>query len=96
MIFLTPYLLQRFQRQVEIWRTLRHPSILQLLGIASIGDFVYSVCDASAQVPGIDQYRSIQVSPYTEFGHVTRFLKAHPDADRVLLLSEIASGVFPY
>ena len=31
-----------------------------------------------------------------EFGHVTRFLKAHPDADRVILLSEIASGVFPY
>ncbi|KAF8496698.1 ras guanine nucleotide exchange factor domain-containing protein [Russula emetica] len=63
-----------FQRQVEIWRTLRHPNILQLLGIASIGDFVYSV------------------SPYMEFGHVTRFLKAHPDADRVLLLSEIASA----
>ena len=31
-----------------------------------------------------------------EFGHVTRFLKAHPDADRVILLSEIASGVFYY
>jgi hypothetical protein len=30
-----------------------------------------------------------------EFGHVTRFLKAHPDPDRVLLLSEIASGMFP-
>jgi len=30
-----------------------------------------------------------------EFGAVTRFLKAHPDADRVLLLREIASGVFP-
>jgi len=63
-----------FQRQVEIWRTLRHPNILQLLGTASIGDFVYSV------------------SPYMEFGHVTRFLKAHPDANRVLLLCEIASA----
>ena len=31
-----------------------------------------------------------------EFGHVTRFLKAHSDADRVLLLSEIASGEFLY
>jgi hypothetical protein len=31
-----------------------------------------------------------------EFGDVIRFLKDHPDADRVLLLSEIASGVFPY
>ena len=30
-----------------------------------------------------------------EFGHVTRFLLAHPDANRVLVLSEIASGVFP-
>ncbi|KAI0303379.1 hypothetical protein B0F90DRAFT_1816200 [Multifurca ochricompacta] len=34
---------ERFKRQVEIWRTLRHPNILQLLGIAYIGDFVYSV-----------------------------------------------------
>ncbi|KAI0282529.1 hypothetical protein BGY98DRAFT_88392 [Russula aff. rugulosa BPL654] len=66
---------ERFQRQVETWRTLRHPNILQLLGIASIGDFVYSV------------------SPYMEFGHVIRFLKAYPDADRVLLLSEIASAI---
>ncbi len=39
---------------------------------------------------------SVQVSPYMEFGHVTRFLKVHSDADRVLLLSEIASGEFPY
>jgi hypothetical protein len=31
-----------------------------------------------------------------EFGHVIRFLKANPDADRVILLSEIASGVFLY
>ena len=47
---LTPCL-QRFQREVEIWRTLRHPNILPLLGIASIGDFVYSVCRTSAQSP---------------------------------------------
>ena len=47
-------------------------------------------------VPGIDQYCFVQVSPYMEFGHVTRILKAHPDADRVLLMSEVASGVFPY
>jgi serine/threonine protein kinase len=65
---------ERFRQQVEIWRTLRHPNILQLLGIAYTGDFVYSV------------------SPYMEFGHVRRFLKDHPDADRVLLLKEIASA----
>ena len=47
-------------------------------------------------LPRIGRYRSLQVSPYMEFGHVTRFLKAHPDADRVLLLSEIASGVYLY
>jgi hypothetical protein len=51
LIILTPCLFQCFQRQVEIWRTLRHPNILQLLGTASIGDFVYSVCDAAAQSP---------------------------------------------
>ncbi|KAH9989792.1 hypothetical protein BJV77DRAFT_1015930 [Russula vinacea] len=69
---------ERFRRQVEIWRTLRHPNILQLLGIAYTsdlrGDFVYSV------------------SPYMEFGHVRHFLEDHPDADRVLLLKEIASA----
>ncbi len=46
--------------------------------------------------PGFDAHHSVQVSPYMEFGHVTRFLKAYPDADRVLLLREIASGVFSY
>ncbi|KAH9057104.1 ras guanine nucleotide exchange factor domain-containing protein [Lactarius deliciosus] len=65
---------ERFRRQVEIWRTLRHPNVLPLLGIAYIGNFVYSV------------------SPYMEFGNIMQYLKIHPDAHRVLLLSEIASG----
>ncbi|KAF8266619.1 hypothetical protein EI94DRAFT_1786854 [Lactarius quietus] len=34
---------ERFQRQVEIWRSLRHPNVLQLLGIAYIDNFVFSV-----------------------------------------------------
>lgn len=34
---------ERFRRQVEIWRTLRHPNVLPLLGITFIGDSVYSV-----------------------------------------------------
>ncbi|KAH9057640.1 hypothetical protein EDB87DRAFT_1746990 [Lactarius vividus] len=65
---------ERFRRQVEIWRTLRHTNVLSLLGIAYIGSFVYSV------------------SPYMEFGNVMQYLKIHPEAHRVLLLSEIASG----
>ncbi|KAI9508854.1 ras guanine nucleotide exchange factor domain-containing protein [Russula earlei] len=65
---------ERFRRQVEIWRTLRHPNVLQLLGIAYIGDFVYSV------------------SPFMEFGHIKGYLKDHPEANRVMLLSEIASA----
>ncbi|KAH9171467.1 kinase-like domain-containing protein [Lactarius sanguifluus] len=65
---------ERFRRQVEIWRTLRHPNVLPLLGIAYIGNFVYSV------------------SPYMEFGNIMQYLKIHPEAHRVLLLSEIASG----
>ncbi|KAI0287928.1 ras guanine nucleotide exchange factor domain-containing protein [Russula brevipes] len=63
---------ERFQRQVEIWRTLRHPNILQLLGIAYLG----ISC----------------THPYMEFGNVIRYLKDHPEADRLLLLSEIASA----
>jgi hypothetical protein len=31
-----------------------------------------------------------------EFGHVIRYLTDYPDADRVLLLTELASGAFPY
>ena len=34
---------QRFQRQVEIWRSLHHPNVLQLLGIAYIDNFLCSV-----------------------------------------------------
>jgi hypothetical protein len=30
-----------------------------------------------------------------EFGNVIRYLKDHPEADRLLLLSEIASGASP-
>jgi hypothetical protein len=30
-----------------------------------------------------------------EFGHVKHYFKHHPEANRVLLLSEIASGTFP-
>ncbi|KAH9039389.1 ras guanine nucleotide exchange factor domain-containing protein [Lactarius hengduanensis] len=65
---------ERFRRQVEIWRTLRHPNVLPLLGIAYIGNFVYSV------------------SPYMEYGNIMQYLKIHPEAHRVLLLSEIASA----
>ncbi|KAI0255389.1 hypothetical protein BJV78DRAFT_1279551 [Lactifluus subvellereus] len=65
---------ERFRRQVEIWRTLRHPNILPLLGITHIDDFVYSV------------------SPYMEFGNAIRYLRDRPEADRVLLLSEVASA----
>ncbi|KAI0262880.1 hypothetical protein BC834DRAFT_939214, partial [Gloeopeniophorella convolvens] len=34
---------ERFHKQVEIWRVLRHPNILQLFGLAYIGDYMYSV-----------------------------------------------------
>jgi len=84
---------QRFRRQVEIWRTLRHPNILQLLGIAYIGDCVYSVCLRQDTQDRL--HISVQVSPYMEFGHVKKYLKDHPEADRVLLLGEIASGASP-
>ncbi|KAI9433953.1 ras guanine nucleotide exchange factor domain-containing protein [Lactarius indigo] len=65
---------ERFQRQVEIWRTLRHPNVLPLLGMAYISNSVYSV------------------SPYMEFGNIMQYLKIHPEAHRVPLLSEIASA----
>jgi son of sevenless-like protein len=65
---------ERFQRQVEIWRSLHHPNVLQLLGIAYIDNFLCSV------------------SPYMEFGNIMQYLKIHPEAPRILLLSEIASA----
>ena len=30
-----------------------------------------------------------------EFGHIKKYLKDHPEVDRVLLLGEIASGASP-
>jgi hypothetical protein len=34
----------------------------------------------------------VQVSPYLEFGNALEYLKCHPEADRVFILREIASG----
>ena len=56
---------------------------------------MYSVYDVFATPSGLIN-SAVQVSPYMEFGHVRHFLEDHPDADRVLLLKEIASGVFSY
>lgn len=36
-------LMQRLQREVTIWRSLKHPNVVQLYGIVYLGKDVYSV-----------------------------------------------------
>ena len=53
-------MIQRFLRQVEIWRFLRHPNVLQLLGIAYIDNFLCSVSHVSVYdvPPGLNDVLS--------------------------------------
>jgi len=67
-----------------------------LVSLISAILFIRYVLTAIPPVSRVDDVvRSAQVSPYMKFGHVKGYLKDHhPGVNRVLLLSEIASGTF--
>jgi len=55
-------------KEVVMWKSLRHPRVLPLLGVTMIED------------------KFVMVSEWMENGNVNKFLRAHPDADRLKLV----------
>ncbi|KAF8334168.1 uncharacterized protein EI90DRAFT_3015196 [Cantharellus anzutake] len=67
-----------FVHEAEIWKSLKHPNVLELLGASS----------ASSNPPWFF------VSPYMENGNLVRFLQQHPNHGRALqFIHEIAVGM---
>ena len=52
------------------WKTLRHPNVLPLLGVAMTED----------------PCRLVMVSKWMEVGNINTFVKAHPDVNRLKLV----------
>ncbi|KAH9967849.1 hypothetical protein BC827DRAFT_1168576 [Russula dissimulans] len=86
---------ERFRRQVEIWRTLRHPNILQLLGIAYIGDSVYSVSpymefghvkEYLKDHPGVNRVLLLgEIASATEYLHTNGIIHGDIQGSNVLI-----------
>ncbi|KAG9042412.1 hypothetical protein FS837_010903 [Tulasnella sp. UAMH 9824] len=68
---------RRFKRQVNIWRTLKHPNILPLLG----------VCKFEENMP------LYLISPWMKYENVKRYLAKFPEADKLGLTHEVALGL---
>ncbi|KAF8496699.1 hypothetical protein F5888DRAFT_1832576 [Russula emetica] len=68
---------QRFKEWIEASLGFQHRNILNFTGHVTINDVVYSV----------------NPNPWIENGNIREYLRRYPDADRVRLLSEVASGV---
>ncbi|KAG8905616.1 hypothetical protein FRB99_008562 [Tulasnella sp. 403] len=71
--------MDRIYRQVDLWRTLSHPNILKLYGIATL--------DSGPNIP------LYFVSPWLKNRDVVTYLKNNPDADRLKLVYEIGKGL---
>ncbi|KAG8937997.1 hypothetical protein FRC00_004756 [Tulasnella sp. 408] len=68
---------RRFKRQVNIWRTLKHPNILPLLG----------VCKFEENMP------LYLISPWMKYENVKRYLVQFPQADKLKLIHQVALGL---
>ena len=62
--------MQRFCKEVVTWKALCHPNVLPLLGVTMTED----------------PTRFVMVSEWMENGDINRFVKAHPDMDRLQLV----------
>lgn len=69
---------KRFYREAITWRQLRHENIYPFLGIGMEELF--------GDKPSL-------ISPWSDYGNVTEFLKNHPDHDRVQLIQDVAEGL---
>ncbi|KAG8945767.1 hypothetical protein FRC04_000533 [Tulasnella sp. 424] len=75
---LTPKQERRFTRQMNIWRSLKHPNIVPVFGI----------CRFEEEKP------PYLISPWMKYGNVRHYLKKFPQkADRVKLIHEVALGL---
>ncbi|KZT53898.1 kinase-like protein [Calocera cornea HHB12733] len=71
---------KRFNRELQIWRDLDHPNVLQFLG--------------TARLPSVTDHAQICfVSPWMQEGNVIEFLEQYPNVDRLNLIGGIADGM---
>jgi len=68
---------RRAKREMKVWSELRHPNILPFIGYITLGS----------------PSRLFMVSPWMKNQDLSKYLKAHPSADRLLLLVQIAAGL---
>ncbi|TDL21571.1 kinase-like protein [Rickenella mellea] len=70
--------LKTFSHEAVIWRQLRHPNILPFYGVFRGDENFERLC---------------LVSPWMDLGNAITYLTAHPYADRLALLSDVAKGM---
>ncbi|KAF4568326.1 hypothetical protein EYR36_010336 [Pleurotus pulmonarius] len=73
-------IVQYLHRETLVWRTLRHPNILALLGICSGLD------NPMSPVPAL-------ISPYCPHGTLREYLQKHPETSRMPITYQLASAV---
>ncbi|KAJ7850983.1 kinase-like domain-containing protein [Mycena leptocephala] len=74
----TEELLKRLTREANIWGNLEHENVLPFIG----------VCDDSRIAPC-----PVLISPFCGFGHVGRYLRKNPSANKDYLVCGVASGL---
>lgn len=73
-------IVQYLHRETLVWRTLKHPNILSLLGICSGLD------NPMSPVPAL-------ISPYCPHGTLREYLQKHPETSRMPIAYQLASAV---
>ncbi|KAJ8695215.1 hypothetical protein PTI98_007828 [Pleurotus ostreatus] len=73
-------ILQYLHRETFVWSTLKHPNILDLLGICS------GLNNSTSRVPAL-------ISPYCPHGNLRDFLRLNPDTMRLPLACQVVRGL---
>ncbi|KAF8589937.1 ras GEF [Ramaria rubella] len=66
---------KRFINEVAIWRQLQHKNVARLYGVATLGNYIYTV------------------SPWMEHRDALNYVCTNPNADRLKILCEVATGL---
>lgn len=67
--------INRFCKEVVLWRFLQHPNVIPLIGIS------------------MSENRFAMVSEWMIHGNINQYVEAHPEADRLSLLTGVARGL---